>query len=198
MIAANPLAQGTGNPDLEHATVKAITDAGLIVHGSRGVTTARTAVSCLVDPAAGDLVLLSRTVGDCFVLAVLERTDDSRRISVPGRLAISADELSLQGHQRTAIESEHTTVCARELNVSGERAQARFRETRLIADAIEVVGDRIAQSARRVIRRVEEVETLNVGNLVQRIRANLVSRSKRASITASGDIHVDGKRIHMG
>lgn len=198
---------------LEHATVKACTDAGLIVHGPAGVATAQAAVGCLVEPIAGDRVLISRGGDECFVLTVLARDSSRRSINVAGELSVTAGNLHLHGHQGTTVDSDtrlrmrspkvavtsgETEVHGRRVSVSGEEGHAHFRDTRLVASAIEVVGDRIAQCARQVVRRVEEVETLHVGNLVQRVRENLVSRSKRASITASKDVHVDGERIHMG
>lgn len=198
---------------LEHATVKACTEAGLIVHGPGGVATAQTAVGCLIEPMAGDRVLLSRSGDECFVLTVLARTGDKRQINIAGDLSISAERLHVLGREEACIDSsEHlqmrssriavvsgeAEIHGQRITVSAEEGHAHFRTTRLVASAIEIVGDRIAQCARQVVRRVEDVETLHVGNLVQRVRENLLSRSKRTSMTASKDVHIDGERIHMG
>jgi hypothetical protein len=45
---------------------------------------------------------------------------------------------------------------------------------------------------------VDTVETLNVGNLIQQVRNTLSSRAKQNMISASEDVRVDAKRIHMG
>lgn len=204
--------QVTGT-ELEHATVKACTEAGLIVHGPTGVATAQTAVSCLIEPIAGDRVLLSRSGDECFVLTVLARAGHQRRINIAGDLSISAERLHVRGRKeacvdsserlqlrssRVAVVSGEAEIHGQRITVSGEEGHAHFRNTRLVASAIEIVGDRIAQCARQVVRRVEEVETLQVGNLVQRVRENFLVRSKRTSMTASKDVHIDGERIHMG
>lgn len=198
---------------LEHATVKACTDGGLIVHGAIGVVTAQAAVGCLIQPVVGDRVLISRNAEECFVLTVLARNSRERSIDVPGDLSVTADHLYLCGRHEAAVDSHErlrlrtprlavtagdTDVQGQSINVCGEQAQATFGDARLVATAVEIVSDRIAHCARQVVRRVEEVETLHVGNLVQRVRENLISRSKRTSITASKDVHVDGERIHMG
>lgn len=198
---------------LEHATVKACTEAGLIVHSPTGVATAKTAVGCLVEPTAGDRVLLTRSSEECFVLTVLARTQGQRRINIAGDLSITAERLYMQGRQevdieggerlqmrssRLAVVSGEAEVYGRRVSVSGDEGHAHFQHTRLVASAIEIVSDRIAQCARQIVRRVEEVETLQVGNLVQRVRENLLVRSKRTSMTASKDVHIDGERIHMG
>lgn len=198
---------------LEHATVQAVTEGGLIVHGQRGVTTARAAVGCLIEPTTGDRVLISRSGDECFVLTVLAREHAERRIRVEGPLTVEARNLSLVGSHEAVLESGRrlqlraeqigvdsgeAEIHGRRLSASGDRGHAHFREMRLLSSTLEVITDRLVQCARQVARRVEEVETLHVGNLIQRVRENLVSRSKRTSITASGDVHVDGERIHMG
>jgi hypothetical protein len=198
---------------LEHATVKACTDAGLIIHGPAGVATAQVAVGCLLEPMAGDRVLVTQTGEERFVLTVLARASEARTIRVPGHLAIQARELSLRGDHDVALASggslglssprlkihgQDTRIQGRNMAVTAEHGEAHFAGVRLVADRIETIGDRIVQCARQVVRRVEEVETLHVGNLIQRVRENLLSRSKRASITASKDVHIDGERIHMG
>lgn len=202
-----------GCVQLEHATVKTCTDAGLIVHGPAGVATAQAAAGCLVEPMAGDRVLVSRSGRECFVLTVLARQGDGRSIRVSGELTVSARRLTLHGDEgtdlgdttsldlhspRVTVAGQDTEVQAQRLRASAAEGRAHFRQIRVVADTIEAVSDRIAQCARQVVRRVEEVETLHVGNLVQRVRENLLSRSKRASITASKDVHIDGERIHMG
>jgi hypothetical protein len=69
-------------------TVVRADGATLVVCTARGEFRARRAVSCLVAPEAGDLVLLA-TAGEagCFVLAVLERGARS----TPTRLVVEGD-----------------------------------------------------------------------------------------------------------
>lgn len=199
--------------EMEHATVKACTDAGLIIHGPNGVSTGQVATGCLIEPMAGDRVLVSRSEDECFILAVLARTSDERTINAPGRLTVRAQHLDLRGEAGSVLASHGSTeisgrqfklrstearVHAGRMSVIADSGEARISAVRLIADRIETVSDRIAQCARQVIRRVEEVESLQAGNVIQRIRENLFSRSKRVSLTASKDVHVDGERIHMG
>ncbi len=203
----------TGGARMEHATVKACTDAGLIIHGPAGVATAQIAVGCLVEPAAGDRVLVSREAKECYVLSVLARDSTNRQINIPGSLSVRAERLDLHGSegmglrgdnrvdvqtQELAVASGRTELNSDEFTASGTQAHAHFRRASLTASVIEVVSDRLVQCARQAVRRIEEVETLHVGNLVQRVRENLISRSKRTSMTASKDVHVDGERIHMG
>lgn len=199
---------------LEHATVKAITPAGLIIHGSFGVASARKAAGCLLEPEVGDRVLASYTGAESYILMVLKRAHGTpARLDVSGELEIGADLLSLSGRaetringaerlhlsgQKVATVGDVAEFSARRVSVAGEEGHAVFRDARLSSRKVEVVAERVAQVAQQVIRRVEEVETLSIGNLVQRVRENWLVRSKRTSVTASGDMHIDGERIHMG
>ena len=189
----------------EHATVTACTEAGYIIHGPLGVTTAQVAAGCLLEPGTGDRVLVSRCPGECFILGVLVRQGQGRRVRIDGELTISAGRLNLQGDEavevsgpRVGVVGQVAELRAGRADVAAEEGTARFQRTRLVTGVLETVSDRVVQCARQVVRRVEEVETLSVGNLIQRVRENLVSRSRRTSITARKDVHVDGERIHMG
>ncbi len=197
----------------EHATVQAVTEDATIVHGPQGVTSAAIAVGCWVAPEPGDRVLLSRFAGECFVLSVLARESSARQLRVGGRLTVSAGELELSGDQGVRVASAEglrlrghrvdvagidTDIRSRGLRVTGEECNVQLQRARLITRSLESLGERVVQCARTFTRRVEETETLHVGTLIQRIRENWLSRSKRTSITARSDVQIDGERIHMG
>lgn len=204
---------GTRDASFAHATVQAATEAGLIIHGASGVTTASIAVGCLVEPQVGDRVLVSDDGEMCFVLTVLRRSSPDRTIEVPGQLILSADSVTVSGRTRVdlgssgslgvgassmALTSDELSIRSARVNVSGREANVHFRTARLVATGIETVSDRIIQCARNVVRKIEESETTYVRNLIQTVRENYFSRSKRTSITARKDVQVDGERIHMG
>lgn len=198
---------------MEHATVKAVTEAGLIVHGCSGVTTARTAFGCLVAPQAGDHVLVSRDRDACFVLTVLERASSDKTIAVAGTLALSARSLTLHGRDDARLSSgdstavsgrsvglvgEALTARGQQISVSGEQATGQFNSAKLVATTMESVVDRVVQYARQLVRKIEETEATSARTLIQTVRENYFSRSKRTSITARKDVQVDAERIHMG
>jgi hypothetical protein len=60
------------------------------------------------------------------------------------------------------------------------------------------VAKQITQKTDMLLRWVEGVETLSIGNLIQNVRQNYTSHSQQAVITASKDMRIDGERIHMG
>jgi len=205
---------GRAGAVFEHATVKAKTDAGVIVHGPRGVVAALPAVSCLVAPEVGDRVLVTRQDGQSFVLGVLVRaTEGAVSIAVSGEMELTADQLVIRGRETARISASErmdlgsdrlgmlartTRIDTGQFNLSGQEAKVNVNRAQVVAGAIEACMDRLTQHARQITRRIRETEVVNVGNLVQRIRDNFVCRSKRTSLTARKDVHVDGERIHMG
>ncbi len=197
----------------EHATVVGVGEGSVMVETPTGITAARTAVSCLLAPMKGDRVLLSRTGDECYLLAVLARANADRRLEVPGQLELAAEQVRVTARSSVALSAGEqlrlhsrqlrvgatdTALFSSRLDVSGHDAVGRFQRTRLLSDAVEVIGQRLFQSAQEVVRRVEKVELLRVGNLIQRIRHTWSSHAQRAALTARKDMRVDGERIHMG
>ena len=198
---------------IEHARVQAVTSAGLVLQANGSIRTARVAAGCLLEPGSGDLVLMSRQGQNCFVLTVLEQAAQEGRIRYPGALSIDTDQLVLRGRQRVHVVSEDRVQTDapnmamtggsallqwRRLDVTAEEGVARIHRARLISGVAEIFGKRIFQCARQVIRRVEDVETLHVGQLVQHIRKGITTRAHRVSLTSRKDMQVKGERIHMG
>jgi len=203
----------TGSAQIEHGTIAAVTQGGVIVHSDTGVIAARVAVSCLLEPAAGDVVLLSRSPRASYVLGILERQTSDRRIQAAGALTIAAEDLHLSGTRQTTLDSrgrtsiaspelgfaaDSTTLHTADVNVTSDTARADFGSVRLRSETMQVVAGRIVQCAKQVLRRVEDVETLHVGQLVQRVRRNLFCRAHRVNMTSRKDMRIDGERIHMG
>jgi len=197
----------------EHASVQAVTDAGVIIHAPSGVAGAQIAAGCLLTPAPGDRVLVSRSGTERFVLTVLTRQTGEAELSFDGDLRIRARNLALAGREATSVESGHeiglraprvaVTAGAAELatgrlGVTGQAAHVQFRHARVLVTALESIGDRVVQSVRQLVRHVQDTESVQSGNLIQRVRDTYLMRSRRTSLTSRKDTHIDGERIHMG
>ena len=66
--------------------VRAFVDGSWLVSHERGSVLAKLAPSCLLAPEVGDVVLLATVPEGAFVLAVLEREGEDRRLRVDGDL----------------------------------------------------------------------------------------------------------------
>jgi hypothetical protein len=179
---------------------------------------AKLAFSCPVRPQPDDHVLLSSDPsGICYILAILKREGDcqSMELEFPadvtlrapnGQLGITAvSDLRLSSASRIqtlspelAMQAENTTLASRQLDVCGEQAGARFQRGRFYVHHLESVADTALHCARTVVRKVEGIETFNVGSLIKTVRETLTIRSNHAVISSRHDMKIDAERIHMG
>lgn len=217
MIAQSNYVQPTQSQwTLFHATVKGQSEETVVLETAEGVVTATTAFSCLVRPAAGDLVLAGSYEQTYYVLAVLERrTTSDMQCTFPGNVSFnaprgniqvaSAGSLNLSSALKTRIVSPENALTGRHTTITGDTLETTTRETKfntrsftVVADAVDTIARRISQRASTVMRRVEGVETLNIGNLIQTVRKSFTSRSHHTVLTAKDEMRIDGERINMG
>lgn len=161
---------------------------------------ARRAYSCLVEAEPGDRVLVARTGGNAYVLAVLERPGPApMRLALPdgaamqaenGRLDIAADTLVLRARQgEVAVDA---------LSVSGSTASMRVGSVTMLAEAIETLARRVIGRFGRSYRFVEESEQLRARDIDQRASGHLHLKGDTASIQAGAVVKVDANQIHLG
>lgn len=151
----------------------------LLGNGAR----ATRAVSCLVEPLAGDRVLASAGAdGGWHVLHILAReTGGAAHVSVPG-----ADALVLR-QQRVSLHA----VEALELACAGDASLTSARTLSINARSLfcTVSGTLVEQAAHYVGR---------MGQYLLDARELLRLHGQHALITAERDVKVDGERISMG
>lgn len=182
---------------------------------------ARTADSCLLDPARGDLVLCSRCVTEagleCFILSVLARADlaVSARMTVPGGLSLYAGEGPLELHTAGSLslragDSAHLT--AGTLDVAASTGSFRLDssvvegQTALVRiGTLQVMGDRLVSLIKAVMgrhlrasRKVEEADELQAGSITMNAENTLKQQGRHILHISTEDMRLDGARIHMG
>jgi hypothetical protein len=182
-----------------------------------GTLEARRAVSCLVEPLAGDTVLVSQTnSGGCHVLGILERQADAATSLAfegdvdlntrNGRLRVTAQQgIDLVSPEDATLVSRHLQVHAGEgevnipqLSFLGSALQAQVETVKLFGKACDSVFERVSQSVRRSFRRVEEMETLSAGQLDYVVKKIMSLRGKHSVLTAEENVRIDGDKILMG
>ena len=201
---------------LVKATVKGVSKQSLMIDTGAGVVNARIAFSCLVAPVAGDVVLANHAVNDYYVLAVLERPAEQdmtlafpanvKMQAVDGQLdLIATKNINLLTCAETNMTSAKLNMISGNMDVTTGKLTSRTQEVeshsqnvRLYTNMLSTVAKQITQKTEILVRWVEAVETLNIGNLIQNVRKNYTSHSDQAVITASKDMRIDGERIHMG
>lgn len=174
------------------------------------------ALGCLIEPEVGDVVLLG---GDGrtrpWLLAVLERPGDAP-IRLAARrdieIAVTTGELRLAGAtgltlatpaalRLTSAELDVTTRAGRcafkELTVAGCSLLARISQTRLVAEVLEAVAERLLTRARRSYRFVEESDHLRSGTIDHRASGTAQLHADTTLLTAQTLVKIDAGQIHL-
>lgn len=210
-----PIKANSENSDYLVAEVRSLAKDKAIIDCHGSVISAKKAFSCLVAPRVGDRVMVNSVEGDYFILAILERRGlQDMTLDFPSSVQMDA-KAGVGIAARGNIDMLTSTSCnlmANDLNMSSssmklqtgtltsqtERIEAHTRDIHLFAEMLNTVAERVTQRATMVVRWVEGMETLNIGNLIQKIRHNYTTHADQAVVTAKSDMRIDAKRIHMG
>ena len=213
-ISSRPLAARAGGMIGE--VVQHAGEGRLIVEAGAARLTARRALSCLVEPEPGDIVLLGGEAERAYILSVLERHG-----TAPLRLVAHGDvELVAHGGRlaligETAVEvvsPARVGVTAPEVSVTGRLGRmmldkvvhvgnaltSHVQRLKVVGDAIETIMGRIMTRAMRSYRIVEEDDHLRAGGIHHRAEGTLHLRGKNAIVTGSTLAKVDAGQIHIG
>ncbi len=184
-------------------TVVAVTDAMLEVRISEETFHAIRAVSCLVVPEEGDLVLLAGPGSESlYVLAVLERPGcRNARIATDGDLTFELRS----GRFKVAATEGVDLISKNAVSVAADRIEARARagnlllgSVRLVAGVVDSTLERLSQSVKRVYRRIKELEHVRAGQLDYASEGNLRLHGENTLMTARELVKADAKQIHIG
>lgn len=175
------------------------------------------AVSCVIEPEVGDLVLLCDAPHEhCgFILSVLLKSNsDAGRLCLPGgvtlqtegkQLTVQADGIDLRGREAIGLSTVH-------LDVNAAVATTRVGHLQTWAETIETTADRVTLFAKtftqqlgRMITRVREswrkVDGLDETQAA-RIRVHVEGahqlNAEHVTVNAEGFVRIDGKTINLG
>ncbi|MGQ0502408.1 MAG: DUF3540 domain-containing protein [Panacagrimonas sp.] len=191
--------------------------AAVTVRTAAGVIVTRKAVSCLLEPEAGDKVLVSgASASEGYVIAVLERsasTPQRLRLSGDTRLTVENGSLQLLSEQgiemkagsavsidapRLEARARHAHLIFGELACIGRTWHAALDKLGFVGQAIEVVAERLSQRLTHSVREVEQVDQLRSGQIDYRASGNASLRGRNTLVTASELVKLDGDQIHLG
>jgi len=190
--------------------------ASFMVDAGAGAYEARRAVSCLVEPEAGDVVLVSVAPGGaCYVLAVLEREGRAASIVIDGDLTVklpsgrfvvaAAEGVDLVSGKTASVTAADVKVNARtgsvlveSLSYVGTVVQAQIERAKLVATTLDTSVERLTQHAKRVYRFVEQFDQVRAGRLDYTVKTSMSLHAENALVTAEQLVKVDGAEIHLG
>ncbi|MFH1135204.1 MAG: DUF3540 domain-containing protein [Pseudomonadota bacterium] len=161
------------------------------------------ALSCLIEPAPGDLVLISAQPGDkSHILAILEgdgRPRPRTRMVFPegldltaprGKISIKAEELELQARQGRA-EFEWFAFL-------GKTLSCRFEKIKSIGYALDAIFHRAVSRVNSSFRYIEGHEDVQAGSMRTLVDGTMTVRTENTVHSAEGQIKFDAEQIHLG
>lgn len=178
---------------------------------------ARRAVSCLLEPALDDTVLLA--VGDdgmAHVLSVLEREEGTRALIgfdgdvvvkvATGQFTVIAQEgIDLASARDVTVTARGMRVSAAEGSVTLDRlayvgrvVHAEVERVKHVGAVFESVVERVSQRIKRSFRIVEELDQVRAEQIDYSAQKNLHFHGHNALVTAEELIKMDGEQIHLG
>lgn len=214
LIPISTSASENGAPAaVRSGVVRASVDGSWLVSHERGSFVARLAPSCLLAPEVGDVVLLATVPEGAFVLAVLQREGEHRRLRVDGELEVSAARVHIEADEELTLRSKRVArLLGEALTVAATEATWVAKQLRVIGEAFVVDATRIKQvsaysdieseSARerlgRSYRDVRESEHVKAGSLTFSLRDTLSVHAGVAAMTAKKLLRLAGDQIHLG
>lgn len=164
------------------------------------------AFGCLVEPEAGDRVLLAEVEDETFVLAVLERHGTGHAtVSLPHGLAIeSGGDVRIGGAtlelapQNLNLRAADVDCQAGSLTYSCNRVSGFIGAAKLVGRAFELMVDKLVQVSRQTFRVSEQIECVRAGELDCEAKESMRLHGRNTFISADELNKVDARQIHIG
>jgi hypothetical protein len=202
-----------------YGVVETESGASLVVRVGPKSVAARRAASCLLEPKAGDQVLVAVTDdAHSFVLAVLvqgEREAKGGVLSLEGDITLRAatgkvavvgrDPVTLTSATQVAVSAPELAVHAlktsffsESLSYIGRKLDGEVERIKVVAQVLDSTIDRMSQRLKRSYRNIEEMEHVKAKALDVVVEGNMSVHSDNAVVSADKLVKVDGEQIHLG
>lgn len=197
-------------PTLEYGVIASPCEGGFMVTSDQGIINAGVAMSCLVTPETGDVVLISMDESGCaYVLSILERpqgTKGGTELSFDGDLSIMVHggTMSLASEDSLALASRNFELTADKARVTIEKAsffgrlvENNIERIRIVAEAMDSIVRRAVQRFTSSYRYVEEHEEIQSASTRMIVDGTLTMHTKNTMHIAEGHVKIDAEQIHL-
>jgi uncharacterized protein DUF3540 len=188
----------------------------IVIRTATSEVEARRGASCLLEPRAGDRVLVCEHGVERYVLAILTREDEGRSTLAvdgdvevrvrSGRFVVAAQEgVEIVSGKDVSVVSGTLDVNAVDGNVAlrrltfvGTLVQAEIEKIKLLAERLDSVVERVAQRVKRSYRTVEETDQVKAERIDYAAKKTMSLHAENALVTAEELVKIDGEQIHVG
>jgi len=208
--ATTEIQAARGEAAIAHGEVGEVHKARFRLETDRGPILARRAVSCLVEPQAGDRVLyLVEEDGRGTILHILSRAESSSRDTVvsnpDGALRLRGQSVAVEtpgAHTvsagSVAINAATADLMAGTLTMSGETLRQVYGRTQTNTRSQETMAERIVTKALERIEIIDNTDNQFVGTMSLKVTGVLTQSSYTTVLVAEEDLRMDGKRVTVG
>ena len=217
----NNLAQRTEplQPELEYGRVMAGEKGVFVVRGGLGLVRAEVAASCLVQPAAGDQVLLVSGPGrQAYILSVLKRNPEGAsptRLVFDGQvdLEVNGGGLNLAAEKdlrlasgagmdlaadKLAVHAGKAEAVIQRINLVAGVFKGQVKRIRTVAGSVENVFRRLTQRLKDSFRFVEDQEEVQAGSARYLVEDTLTMNCGNAVHMAEEMVTINAEQINLG
>ncbi len=205
--------------DIEYGVIHGVgeNNSQYVVQSTAGVFVANRAFSCVIQPEAGDKVMVSRDNNrQCHILAIIERSigdsatlafeGDINLSSKKGKISVSAGEsIDMVTTGKVSVFSKEIDLVANkslinieQITAVGDELNSNMQRVKVFADSIDTVAGRLTQHLKNAFRIIEGVDQTKAGEMLTTIKNLFSLRSRQAAVLAKKDMKIDAERIHMG
>jgi hypothetical protein len=145
------------------------------------------AVSCLIEPQAGDRVCVLIDENIWWVTDVLVCADETRPLvlrSAHAALSIEANDLSLHAKQKLTIESPSLTLIG--------------QTSRWLAEKMVQIAGHLQTRCRNAERLVSESDTVQAEHIQHKATSSYRVDSELTAVNGRSVLKIDGGQVHVG
>lgn len=167
-----------------------------------------TAAGCLLQPAVGDIALVSVAGAAGYVLNILERAhaDHDAVVAVQGGLRIEAESVAVAARSRVEIESEDALqlrAATGQVNIGalllrGEVLRSNWRQHTDASRQYINISTHMESHAAYSVRRISTHEEVTAASLRQSISHDWSVRAATATVVGRDRVAIDGDTVQMG
>lgn len=197
-------------PVLEYGMVAAPCRGGFIVTSDRGMIEASAAVSCLVTPVVGDIVLFSLDgSGSSYILSILDRPEGAQKATElafdgdlnirveGGRMSLASDEVLSLSSKDFELAAEKGRVMIDKASFFGRFVENNIERIKVVAEAMDSIIRRAVQRFTSSYRYVEEHEEVQSASTRMIVDGTLTMHTKNTMHVAEGHVKIDAEQIHL-
>jgi len=197
-----------GSASLHCARVTHVNPLQVHIEGADQPQFAQLAASALLQPEIGDLVLLARSLDQCWLTSVLQRNTVG-----PAHIGVAHAQSLHLVHPRLHLQGTHSLqIHAHSLQVHAEHAQVQLGVVKLASRLVQIATERLCTWAEHIhtqahslvvraehrVTKVDQVDHLQAGQVLTEAEGLMQLKARHLQAKAKDSVFIDGKQILLG